>query len=140
MLGCADRHRRGERLSVGGAGRASAGHLEHWWTETGFRCLDRPAGAVAVPARAGRDRRVLVPDAASHGAEGSAAVRKAYIVQYAPERGGEALPRMERARCRTIRRGSLCWGSLKPPWRALRLRRCRRRGGGRIPTVRATTI
>jgi phytanoyl-CoA hydroxylase len=61
------------------------GTLSHWWTETGFRCLDEAPGAVAVPARAGDI--VVFSSLTPHrtGPNLSAAVRKAYILQYAPE-------------------------------------------------------
>jgi ectoine hydroxylase-related dioxygenase (phytanoyl-CoA dioxygenase family) len=61
------------------------GTLKHWWTETGYRCLEAPAGAVAVPAKAGDI--VVFSSLTPHrtGPNVSAAVRKAYILQYAPD-------------------------------------------------------
>ena len=60
-----------------------AGTLAHHMTDDGFVCLDDPEGAVAVPARAGEHRGVLVADAALHRPEPTDGVRKAYILQYA---------------------------------------------------------
>ena len=45
------------------------GTLEHWMTDYGWECLDRPAGAVAGPGARGRHRRVLVAHAAPHRTE-----------------------------------------------------------------------
>ena len=61
------------------------GTLKHWWTETGFRCLENPAGAIAVPARAGDI--VVFSSLTPHrtGPNLTDAVRKAYILQYAPD-------------------------------------------------------
>jgi ectoine hydroxylase-related dioxygenase (phytanoyl-CoA dioxygenase family) len=61
------------------------GTLRHWPTEAGFRCLDEAPGAVPVPARAGS---VVVFSSLTPHATGpnrSAGVRKAYIVQFAPD-------------------------------------------------------
>ena len=61
------------------------GTLEHWMTDYGWECLDQPAGAVAVPARAGDI--VVFSSLTPHltGPNTSGAVRKAYIVQFAPD-------------------------------------------------------
>jgi phytanoyl-CoA hydroxylase len=61
------------------------GTLKHWWTETGFCCLDEAPGAVAAPARAGDI--VVFSSLTPHrtGPNLTGAVRKAYILQYAPD-------------------------------------------------------
>jgi len=61
------------------------GTLEHWMTDYGWQCLDDPEGAVAVPARAGDI--VVFSSLTPHltGPNTSGSVRKAYIVQYAPD-------------------------------------------------------
>jgi ectoine hydroxylase-related dioxygenase (phytanoyl-CoA dioxygenase family) len=72
-----------------------AGTLEHEWTSYGFECLRDPPGAVAVELAAGSV--VVFSSLTPHrtGPNTSAAVRKAYILQYAPDgavmypRGGE---------------------------------------------------
>ncbi|MDJ0785769.1 MAG: phytanoyl-CoA dioxygenase family protein [Myxococcota bacterium] len=60
------------------------GTLRHWSTDAGFCCLEEPDGAVAVPARAGSI--VVFSSLTPHrtGPNTSDAVRKAYIVQFAP--------------------------------------------------------
>jgi phytanoyl-CoA hydroxylase len=64
-----------------------AGTLEHWPTEIGLVCLERAPGAVAAPARVGDV--VVFSSLAPHrtGPNTSDAVRKAYILQYAPDGG-----------------------------------------------------
>ena len=61
------------------------GTLVHWPTELGFQCLDDPEDAVAVPARAGSI--VVFSSLTPHctGPNLSGAVRKTYIVQFAPD-------------------------------------------------------
>jgi ectoine hydroxylase-related dioxygenase (phytanoyl-CoA dioxygenase family) len=61
------------------------GTLEHWMTDYGWECLHDPQGAVAVPAHAGDI--VVFSSLTPHltGPNTSGAVRKAYIVQYAPD-------------------------------------------------------
>jgi len=61
------------------------GTLAHWTTELGFQCLDEPEGAVAVPARAGSI--VVFSSLTPHctGPNLTGAVRKTYIVQFAPD-------------------------------------------------------
>jgi ectoine hydroxylase-related dioxygenase (phytanoyl-CoA dioxygenase family) len=61
------------------------GTLAHWMTDTGWRCLDAAPDAVACPVRAGD---VLVFSSLTPhrtGPNRSDAVRKAYIVQFAPD-------------------------------------------------------
>ena len=66
------------------------GTLRHWSTEAGWQCLDEPEGAVPVEARAGSI--VVFSSLTPHrtGPNVSQGVRKAYIVQFAPD-GAEAL-------------------------------------------------
>jgi ectoine hydroxylase-related dioxygenase (phytanoyl-CoA dioxygenase family) len=66
------------------------GTLRHEMTPLGWRCLEAPEGAVAVPARAGSI--VVFSSLTPHrtGPNRSGAVRKAYIVQFAPD-GAEVL-------------------------------------------------
>ncbi len=66
------------------------GTLAHHLTDTGFVCLDNPPNAVAVPARAGSI--VVFSSLTPHctGPNRTDEVRKAYIVQYAPD-GAEIL-------------------------------------------------
>lgn len=61
------------------------GTLRHWMTDTGWRCLEEAPEAVPVPARAGSI--VVFSSLTPHrtGPNRSDAVRKAYIVQLAPE-------------------------------------------------------
>ena len=61
------------------------GTLRHWMTDLGWRCLDDPSGAVAVPVRAGGI--VVFSSLTPHrtGPNRTDAVRKAYIVQFAPD-------------------------------------------------------
>jgi ectoine hydroxylase-related dioxygenase (phytanoyl-CoA dioxygenase family) len=61
------------------------GTLAHWMTDTGWRCLDEAPDAIACPVRAGD---VLVFSSLTPhrtGPNRTDAVRKAYIVQYAPD-------------------------------------------------------
>ncbi|HUI25797.1 MAG TPA: phytanoyl-CoA dioxygenase family protein [Candidatus Kryptonia bacterium] len=66
------------------------GTLRHRWTDLGFQCLDDPAGAVPVPARAGSI--VVFSSLTPHctGPNLTNDVRKTYIVQFAPD-GARAL-------------------------------------------------
>jgi phytanoyl-CoA hydroxylase len=66
--------------------------MAHWPTDLGHQCLEAPEGAVALPARAGSI--VVFSSLTPHatGPNTSAGVRKAYIVQFAPE-GARALSR-----------------------------------------------
>lgn len=61
------------------------GTLEHWPTDIGLVCLDEAPGAVAAPAKMGDV--VVFSSLAPHrtGPNLSADVRRAYILQYAPE-------------------------------------------------------
>jgi len=61
------------------------GTLSHRLTDTGFVCLDNPPDAVPVPARAGSI--VVFSSLTPHctGPNRTDEVRKAYIVQYAPD-------------------------------------------------------
>jgi phytanoyl-CoA hydroxylase len=62
-----------------------AGTLTHHLTDAGFVCLEDPPGAVTVPAKAGDI--VVFSSLTPHctGPNLTAGVRKAYIVQYAPD-------------------------------------------------------
>jgi phytanoyl-CoA hydroxylase len=73
------------------------GTLRHWWTPVGFQCVEEPEGAVPVEAAAGDV--VVFSSLTPHrtGPNTSDAVRKAYILQYAPDgavalRGEEGRP------------------------------------------------
>jgi ectoine hydroxylase-related dioxygenase (phytanoyl-CoA dioxygenase family) len=61
------------------------GTLRHWMTDLGWCCLERPADAVPVPARAGS--AVVFSSLTPHrtGPNLGADIRKAYIVQFAPD-------------------------------------------------------
>jgi phytanoyl-CoA hydroxylase len=61
------------------------GTLRHWMTERGLRCLEMPIQAVAVPVRAGSI--VVFSSVTPHcsGPNLTNEVRKAYIVQFAPD-------------------------------------------------------
>src|SRR4051812_44261522 len=61
------------------------GTLEHWWTPVGFQCVTEPEGAVPVEARAGDV--VVFSSLTPHrtGPNTSSSVRRAYILQYAPD-------------------------------------------------------
>jgi ectoine hydroxylase-related dioxygenase (phytanoyl-CoA dioxygenase family) len=67
-------------------GRHRLGTLEHWTTPVGYRCLDEVEDAVCVPAKAGD---VIAFSSLSPHRTGanlvSGSVRKAYILQYAPD-------------------------------------------------------
>jgi ectoine hydroxylase-related dioxygenase (phytanoyl-CoA dioxygenase family) len=67
------------------------GTLRHELTDAGFRCLEEPAGAVPVEARAGSI--VVFSSLTPHrtGPNTSDQVRKSYIVQFAPD-GAVAYP------------------------------------------------
>ena len=62
------------------------GTLEHWWTDYGFQCVEDPSDDVAV-AEAKAGSIVVFSSLTPHqtGPNTTDAVRKAYIVQYAPE-------------------------------------------------------
>jgi ectoine hydroxylase-related dioxygenase (phytanoyl-CoA dioxygenase family) len=62
-----------------------SGTIAHRSTPIGFQCAEDPAGAVAVPVRAGSIVvfSSLTPHATGHNVTGE--VRKAYIVQFAPD-------------------------------------------------------
>jgi len=66
------------------------GTLEHWWTEVGYQCIEHPHDAVPVEAPAGSV--VVFSSLTPHrtGPNVTDGVRKAYILQYAPD-GAEAL-------------------------------------------------
>lgn len=68
------------------------GTLEHWWTPVGFECVEDAEGGVAVEADAGDV--VVFSSLTPHrtGPNISDEVRKAYILQYAPD-GAVVLPR-----------------------------------------------
>jgi ectoine hydroxylase-related dioxygenase (phytanoyl-CoA dioxygenase family) len=70
------------------------GTLAHRLTDAGYVCLDDPPGAVAVPAKAGDV--VVFSSLTPHctGPNLTDGVRKAYIVQYAPD-GAAVLARAE---------------------------------------------
>lgn len=61
------------------------GTLEHWMTDSGWQCLEEPAGALPLEAPAGSI--VVLSSLTPHqtGPNTSRAVRKSYIVQFAPE-------------------------------------------------------
>jgi phytanoyl-CoA hydroxylase len=61
------------------------GTLAHWMSDLGWQCLEDPDGAVAVPARAGSV--VVFSSLTPHttGPNLTDSVRKAYIVQLAPD-------------------------------------------------------
>lgn len=61
------------------------GTLRHWMTDLGWRCLERPKRAVPVPARAGSI--IVFSSLTPHrtGPNLTSVVRKAYIVQFAPD-------------------------------------------------------
>jgi len=74
------------------------GTLRHWMTETGWRCLEEAPDAAPCPLRAGSlvAFSSLTPHAT--GPNRTDAVRKAYIVQFAPE-GAELVTPQGRAPC-----------------------------------------
>jgi ectoine hydroxylase-related dioxygenase (phytanoyl-CoA dioxygenase family) len=61
------------------------GTLKHWWTDFGFQCVEDPSDVVVAPVRAGSI--VVFSSLTPHqtGPNITNAVRKAYIVQYAPK-------------------------------------------------------
>jgi ectoine hydroxylase-related dioxygenase (phytanoyl-CoA dioxygenase family) len=61
------------------------GTLNHWLTEAGWQCLSDPEGAVPVPARAGSVVVFSSLTPPRTGPNRTREVRKAYIVQLAPE-------------------------------------------------------
>ncbi len=71
------------------------GTLAHRWTELGWICAEQPTGAVSVPVRAGSI--AVFPSLMPHatGPNRSTAIRKAYIVQFAPS--GAAILRCEKS-------------------------------------------
>ena len=68
------------------------GTLSHWMTDLGWRCLEKPAEAVPAPVRAGGI--VVFSSLTPHrtGPNLSDDIRKAYIVQFAPD-GAAIVPR-----------------------------------------------
>jgi ectoine hydroxylase-related dioxygenase (phytanoyl-CoA dioxygenase family) len=60
------------------------GTLEHWWTDYGWQCVEDPSEYIAAEAKAGSV--VVFSSLTPHqtGPNTTGAVRKAYIVQYAP--------------------------------------------------------
>lgn len=67
-------------------GRHTSGTLEHWTTPIGYKCLDTVEDAVCVPARAGDV--IAFSSLAPHRTGPNlvrGSVRKAYILQYAPD-------------------------------------------------------
>ena len=62
-----------------------SGTLAHWWTPIGFQCLEDPVDVVPVPAPAGSI--VVFSSLTPHrtGPNLTGDVRKAYILQYAPD-------------------------------------------------------
>jgi ectoine hydroxylase-related dioxygenase (phytanoyl-CoA dioxygenase family) len=67
-------------------GRHRLGTLEHWTTSIGYKCLDVVDDAVCVPAKAGDV--IAFSSLAPHRTGAnlvSGSVRKAYILQYAPD-------------------------------------------------------
>ncbi|MGH9170578.1 MAG: phytanoyl-CoA dioxygenase family protein [Acidimicrobiales bacterium] len=66
------------------------GTLEHWWTDTGWQCLAEAPEAVPVETRAGSV--VVFSSLTPHrtGPNLTSGVRKAYIVQFAPD-GAESV-------------------------------------------------
>jgi ectoine hydroxylase-related dioxygenase (phytanoyl-CoA dioxygenase family) len=69
------------------------GTLDHWWTDYGFQCVEDPADVAVAEAKAGSI--VVFSSLTPHqtGPNTTDAVRKAYIVQYAPD--GAAISRDE---------------------------------------------
>jgi ectoine hydroxylase-related dioxygenase (phytanoyl-CoA dioxygenase family) len=61
------------------------GTLRHWMTDLGWRCLDEAPGAVAVPVRAGSIAVFSSLTPHRTGPNRTDAVRKSYIVQFAPD-------------------------------------------------------
>jgi ectoine hydroxylase-related dioxygenase (phytanoyl-CoA dioxygenase family) len=75
------------------------GTLRHELTPLGWRCLEAPEGAVPVPVRAGSIAVFSSLTPHRTGPNRTRAVRKAYIVQFAPD-GAELLGGDgSRARC-----------------------------------------
>jgi ectoine hydroxylase-related dioxygenase (phytanoyl-CoA dioxygenase family) len=61
------------------------GTLDHWWTDYGFQCVEDPTDVAVAEVKAGSI--VVFSSLTPHqtGPNTTDAVRKAYIVQYAPE-------------------------------------------------------
>lgn len=61
------------------------GTLKHWWTDYGFQCVEDPSDVVSAEVKAGS--MVVFSSLTPHqtGPNTTDAVRKAYIVQYAPD-------------------------------------------------------
>jgi len=68
------------------------GTLEHEWTRLGYRCLENPAGAVPLELAAGSIAVFSSLTPHRTGPNGTDEVRKAYILQYAPD-GAISYPR-----------------------------------------------
>jgi ectoine hydroxylase-related dioxygenase (phytanoyl-CoA dioxygenase family) len=79
-----------------------SGTLRHWMTDAGWRCLAEPEHAVPVPARAGSIVVFSSLTPHSTGGNQTASVRKAYIVQFAPD-GAETLVADGAGGCRRTR-------------------------------------
>jgi phytanoyl-CoA hydroxylase len=77
------------------------GTLAHEYSDIGFVCLRDPADAVAVPVSAGSIAVFSSLTPHSTGPNRTDAVRKAYIVQYAPD-GAEVVPPGSRGPARRI--------------------------------------
>ena len=90
-------------MPVGGAGLHRRGTLAHQYSDIGFVCLRDPADAVAVPVRAGSIVVFSSLTPHSTGPNRTDEVRKAYIVQYAPD--GAAVLRPEPGGRDAARRG-----------------------------------
>ncbi len=73
-------------------GRHKHGTLRHWWTELGFRCLDDCADALALPLTAGSIAVFSSLTPHRTGPNRTDGIRKAYILQYAPD-GATVFPR-----------------------------------------------
>jgi len=61
------------------------GTLAHEWTQLGFRCLEKPEGAVPLELAAGSIAVFSSLTPHRTGPNGTDEVRKAYILQYAPD-------------------------------------------------------
>ncbi len=66
-------------------GEHTRGTLKHRWTDYGFACLEDPEGAVPIEARSGSV--VVFSSLTPHctGPNRTQSIRKAYILQYAPD-------------------------------------------------------
>ena len=73
-------------------GRHRQGTLRHAWTELGFQCMDTPADAVPLEVSMGSIAVFSSLTPHRTGPNLSRGVRKAYILQYAPD-GARIIPR-----------------------------------------------